>query len=261
MVRSNSTTDWKFVPVESQHRNGLAESTVKVLKKCLHHALPPGTVLKYSELVTLLAKISHNINSRPLGLGSTSQDSTQEDYLSPVTPNQLLLGRTGDEAPPLDYDETDSYTARLAYVSAVYGAWWDAWYKQVLPSLIPFRKWRSEARNIQVGDIVYMYYPNSIRDDYRLARVMETFPDTKGLVRTVRVGYRRRDKREKPEVYKAKSLTEEIVAVQRLSVLLPVSEQTDSTSGDSTLSKQSPSTVSTGMVNTFRSMKHSSDPK
>ena len=97
----------------------------------------PGTVLKYSELVTLLAKISHSINSRPLGLGSTSQDSNQEDYLSPITPNQLLLGKTGDEAPPLDYDETDSYTARLAYVSAVYGAWWDAWYKQVLPSLIP----------------------------------------------------------------------------------------------------------------------------
>ena len=109
-----------------------------------------------------------------------------------------------------------------------------------------------------MGDIVYMYYPNSIRDDYRLARVMDTFPDTKGLVRTVRVGYRRRDKREKPEVYKAKSLTEEIVAVQRLSVLLPVSEQTDSTSVDSTLSKQIPSTVSTSMVNTFSvpSMKH-----
>ena len=70
VVRQNSTTNWEFVPVGSQHRNGLSESTVKVLKKSLHLALTPGTVLKYSELVTLLAKISHSVNSRPLGIGS-----------------------------------------------------------------------------------------------------------------------------------------------------------------------------------------------
>ena len=105
------------------------------------------------------------------------QESQQEDFLSPITPNQLLLGKTDDEAPPLDYDDTDKHTARLAYVSAVYGAWWNAWYQQVLPTLVPFKKWRKEMRNLEVDDIVYMYYPNSIKDDYRLARVMETFPD------------------------------------------------------------------------------------
>lgn len=110
-------------------------------------------------------------------------------------------------------------------MSAVYGAWWNAWYQQVLPTLVPFKKWRKEMRNLEVDDIVYMYYPNSIKDDYRLARVMETFPDEKGLVRTVRVGYRKRDKREKSLPYKAKPLTEELVAVQRLSVLLPASDQ------------------------------------
>ena len=75
-----------------------------------------------------------------------------------------------------------------------------------------------------------MYYPSSINDDYRLAKIIETFPDEKGLVRTVRVAYRKRDKREKLLPYKAKPLTEELVAVQRLSVLLPVSEQTSSPS-------------------------------
>ena len=70
-----------------------------------------------------------------------------------------------------------------------------------------------------------MYYPSSIKDDYRLARVVETFPDMKGLVRSVRVCYRKRNKREKVTEYKAKPMTEEIVAVQRLSLLLPASEQ------------------------------------
>ena len=221
VVRQNSATNWEFVPIGSQHRNGLSEAQVKVLKKSLSLALPPGTILKYSELVTLLAKISHSINSRPLGL----QNNQQDDFFSPITPNQLLLGKTDDDAPPLDYEEDDKLTARLAYVSSVYDAWWRAWYSQVLPTLVHCTRWRKEVRNIEVGDIVFMFYPSSIKDEYRLARVVETFPDQKGLVRSVRVSYRRRDKRESSLTYKSKPPIEEIVAVQRLSVLLPKSEQ------------------------------------
>lgn len=230
VVRQNSATNWEFVPVGSQHRNGLSEAQVKILKKSLNLAMVPGTVLKYSELVTLLAKIAHCVNSRPIGLSSTSQDSQQDDFLSPITPNQLLLGKTDDDAPPLDYDDSDKLTARLAFVSSVYDAWWRAWYKQVLPTLVPCKKWKKEERNLEVGDVVNMYYPSSVKDDYRLARVCETFPDEKGLVRTVRVCYRKRDKRESRTEYKAKPLTEELVSVQRLSVLLPASEQSSSTS-------------------------------
>ena len=48
---------WEFFPIGSQHRNGLAEATVKILKRCLRLALAPGVVLSYAELITLLAKI------------------------------------------------------------------------------------------------------------------------------------------------------------------------------------------------------------
>ena len=64
-----------------------------------------------------------------------------------------------------------------------------------------------------------MKYSGNIRDDYRLAKVLEVYPDKKGLVRTVKVGFRRRDKREKPDAYWKKPLTEEIVAIQRLALL------------------------------------------
>ena len=64
-----------------------------------------------------------------------------------------------------------------------------------------------------------MKYPNQLRDDYRIARVLEVFPDGKGLVRTVRVAYRRRDKREPVHLYWKKPLVQEVVAVQRLAVL------------------------------------------
>ena len=225
VIRKNATTNWDFVPIGSQHRNGLSEAQVKVLKKSLHLALPPGTILKYSELITLLAKISHCVNSRPLGVGGVSQDSQQEDYLCPITPNHLLLGKSDDTALPLDYDDNDKLTARLSYVSSVYDTWWRSWHKQILPTLVPCNKWKQQHRNLECGDIVHMYYPGSIKDDYRIAKVVEVFKDEKDLVRTVRVSYRKRDKRETRLEYRKKPLTEEIVSVQRLYVLLPVSEQ------------------------------------
>ena len=69
-----------------------------------------------------------------------------------------------------------------------------------------------------------MKYAGNINDEYRLARVMEVYPDSKGLVRTVKVGYRKRDKREGAEVFWKKPLTEERVAVQRLAMLQAVNE-------------------------------------
>ena len=86
---------------------------------------------------TLLAEISFTVNCRPLGLSNVSGESQQEDFLSPLTPNQLLLGRTDDDGPPLDYTGDDRYTARLGYVTQVYQCWWDKRIKQVLPLSCP----------------------------------------------------------------------------------------------------------------------------
>ena len=76
-----------------------------------------------------------------------------------------------------------------------------------------------------MGDIVFLYYPSSIQDEYRLAKIIEVLPDVKGNVRTVRIAYRKRNKREDSKTYRSRPLTEELVSVQRLSVLLPASEQ------------------------------------
>ena len=69
-----------------------------------------------------------------------------------------------------------------------------------------------------------MQYAGNMKDDYRLARVKEIFKDEKGLVRKVRVAFRKRDKREPRDVYWKKALSEEIVPVQRLSMLQAASE-------------------------------------
>ena len=225
VTRRNSASTWEFVPIGAPHRNGLAESTVKLLKTSLHHALAPGVVLYYSELITLLAKIAFSINSRPLAVSNISADSQQEDFLSPITPNQLLLARTDDDGPPLDYTDDDRFTSRMAYVTQVYNTWWDRWIGQVLPTLMPMKKWKKTSKNLVVGDVVMMKYPGNLKDDYRLARVTKTHPDEKGLVRTVTLVYRKRNSREKATVYKSKLLEEELVNVQRLSLLVSAEEE------------------------------------
>ena len=47
----------------------------------LQHALPAGTILSFTELNTLCAKISYAVNARPLGLSNVSHSSQQEDFL------------------------------------------------------------------------------------------------------------------------------------------------------------------------------------
>ena len=224
VTRDNSTSSWEFVPIGSQHRNGLPEATVKVLKKSLAHALHPGVVLAYDELVTLLSRISYSINQRPLGLANTSQSSQQEDNMVPLTPNMMLLGRSSNESPPLDYSEDDRFCSRLSYVSTVETTWWKKWVKEVLPTLLPYTRWRKQQKNLSVGDVVMMWYTGNMKDHYRLARIVEVFPDQKGLVRTVRVKYRKKNMKEPKTVCSSKNLVEEKVSVQRLQLLESTSE-------------------------------------
>ena len=70
----------------------------------------------------------------------------------------------------------------------------------------------------ETADVVHMWYEGSMKDEYRLARVVEVFPDSKGLVRTVRVRYRKYIKNEPRDICKP-SCVEEKVAVQRLQLI------------------------------------------
>ena len=220
VAKKNCNTTWVFVPAGSQHHNGLPESMVKALKKTLAQALNPGVILTYDELVTLLARISCSINSRPLGLANTSYTDQQEDILLPITPNHMLLGRSSPESPPLEYSESDKFCQRIAYVAAVEKEWWDRWIKIVLPTLLPAGKWKKEKENLVVGDVVGLTFANNFKDDYILARVTKVYPDENGLVRRVSVKYRRKNAREAREVCKSK-MEEKIVAVQRLVLFVP----------------------------------------
>ena len=90
---------------------------------------------------------------------------------------------------------------------------------------VPCIRLRDIKKNLKKHDIVMMMYPGQIKDDYRIARVLDVNPDAKGLVRTVKVAYRRRDRQEPIEAYWKRPLVNEVVAVQRLALLQAFGEK------------------------------------
>ena len=169
---------------------------VKVLKKSLSQTLNPGVVLSYEELVTLLARISCSVNSRPLGLLNLSNTDQQEELLLPITPNHMLLGRSSPESPPLNYSHDDRFCRRLAFVAEVEAEWWRRWISTVLPTMLPAKKWKHEKENLMTGDVVMLTYEGNVKDDYVLAKVIDEYPDAKGLVRRVKVRFRKKNAKE-----------------------------------------------------------------
>ena len=87
---------------------------MKVLKRTLKLAINPGVILTYPEFVTLIARVSYSINSRPLGLVGVSGSSQQEDHIQPLTPNMMLIGKSSNFSPPLQYSADDRFCTHKA---------------------------------------------------------------------------------------------------------------------------------------------------
>ena len=216
-------TVWRFTPPGCQFRDGLAESRVKMMKKSLVH-LHSGGELNYAEFECVLAKAASVINDRPLGI--RVHNKTEGD-LVPVTPNLLLMAKTATSAK--DNNLSEEGPSRLVKnqkrMEEVVGAWWNEWYSQVFSSLVPYNKWKKEKPNLEVGDVCLVKYDHKVgKADYRICRVEEVEMDAKGLVRTVIVGMRPRDSREKSLPYKSKKLKSLKLAIQRLILICPAKE-------------------------------------
>ena len=219
-------TTWEFVPPSCQWRNGLSENRVKILKQTLALTLDKNT-LNYAELQMMLANCANTMNDRPVGVRFLSE----EDYV-PVTVNQLLLGRTSTAAGSFDLatvvsvETKATLSRRMRYLSELETAWWRQFHCQAFASFLPFHSYKESKRhsNLRVGDVCLLKYENKIKSDYRYCRVESVFPDDQGVIRTVNVKLRPRDKRDKALPYKAKAPVIMNVGVQRLVLIVPEEE-------------------------------------
>ena len=207
---SDNKIHWKFVPAEAQHQNGLSESLIRSVKRSISHVVGSNE-LTFSELQLAFYKISDIINSRPIGIVSGSDP----DDPSPITPNDLILGRSNNGVPPGPFNTKVTIAKRYSYVQTIVDEWWKRWIDSVLPTLVPSYKWQQRHRNVKVGDVCLIRY-KGIRSTYRLGRVIEAKPGPDGLVRTIRLQYKL------PGEKKFRAVDR---AVQGVAVIVPIEEQ------------------------------------
>ena len=219
-------TTWDFAPAGGQWRNGAAEAFVKKFKKSFHH-LYKNTRFNYAELQCAVKRIANILNDRPVSVQRTKSDSQDDEFLSPLTPNMLVTGRSAT-GPPKDYVNVEDPQLNQSFIEELETAWWYQYKVQYFDALIPTRKWIDAKRNMSVGDVVLIEYASkSAPGTYRLGRVVDIEIDSDNLVRTCVVMY----KLIKPITDANKETVEDVVtkevrvAVQRLVLILPVEEQ------------------------------------
>ena len=176
-------------------------------------------------------RIARVLNDRPLSIQKTVKPYPDTDFLTPLTPNMLLTGRSHN-MPPLasnyiDYDELPA--ERLSFVEELERAWWYQYKVQYFTSLVPTQKWHTASRNVTPGDIVLIEYKSkSFPGTYRLGRVTDVEVDPNdGLVRTCTVVYKlvKPTTKNSKDIFKDITTKEVRVPVQRLVMILPIEEQ------------------------------------
>ncbi|XP_059192192.1 uncharacterized protein LOC131974080 [Centropristis striata] len=218
---------WKIHPADSPHRNGAAEAAVRTVKRALHNLRGNG-VFTWGEFQTFLYMASNLANERPIN----ARDQSGEDCVEYISPNSLLLGRTGPTGDPGTFDFEGYSYKRLRAIQTEVDRFWRKWSQLAGPNLFVRTKWHTAHRNVAIGDVVWLADQNTLRGQFRLARVVDVNTDKKGVVRDVHVrtfpSYPVSTVKPTQKVKKPATKIPATVLhrdVRRIVVLLPVEEQ------------------------------------
>ena len=130
-----------------------------------------------------MCEIESIINGRPL----TNVSNDPRD-LEALTPNHLLLLRSGPVLPPGNFRKEDCYSRRRwRRVQYLADQFWQRWIREYLPLLQKRQKWNRSRRNFASGDIVLVVNETTPRSSWPLARITHVYPDANGHVRKVKL--------------------------------------------------------------------------
>ena len=147
-------------------------------------ALMEEQVLDDDSLTTLMCGVESIVNGRPLT--KVSDDPRDMEVL---TPNQLLLLRSGPPAPPGLFSKNEIYSRkRWRQVQYLADVFWRRWTREYLPSLQERQKWNEPRRDFAVDDVVLVADLNLPRSCWPLGRILEVQRNAKDIyVRRVTV--------------------------------------------------------------------------
>ena len=155
---------------------------IRSIRKILNVLLREQLV-SYEKLNTFMVEVESILNSRPLV--PICLDSTGE---VPLTPNHLLLLRDSPNVPPGIFSQDDNYARkRWRHVQYLTDQFWVRWIREYLPTLQERSKWLGKQRNFNEGDVVLLVDKTAPRGQWLIGRILQTFPDESGCVRSVSV--------------------------------------------------------------------------
>lgn len=173
---------WRFIPAGAPHMGGLWEAGVKSFK--LHfrkYAL--GLKFTFEELSTVLSRIEACLNSRPISpLSENAEDITA------LTPGHFLIGAPLLAPPePVINESPISLVNRYRKMKALSHQFCLRWKDEYLLGLHKRYKWQNPERDITIDDLVVIRHEQLPPTEWRLGRVVKTYPGSDGHVRVVDV--------------------------------------------------------------------------
>jgi hypothetical protein len=131
----------------------------------------------------LLTEIEGMVNNCPL---STVTD--EPDDLTPITPAELIIGRRMDPLPDPNLRKNHTNFPHLwRKRQEVLNSFWKRWRHDYLLSQDVRKKWRTPSHENLQHKIVLIRDDNLSRNEWKLGRIIETFPSKDGFIRSVLV--------------------------------------------------------------------------
>jgi hypothetical protein len=153
------------------------------MRKVLYSVMHEQNIhLSDEGLVTLFCEVESILNGRPI-----TEMSYDISDLNVLTPNHLILQRTGESLPPGVFSKKDCYIKRkwkqIQYLADLF---WSRWQKEYLPILQARQKWTKQNRNMKVGDILLLV-DNTPRNAWNMGRIIQVIKDKDNVARVVKV--------------------------------------------------------------------------
>ncbi|XP_039550287.1 uncharacterized protein LOC120495005 [Pimephales promelas] len=177
-----SGVKWSFNTPAASHHGGTWERIIRMVRQVLNSVLHQQSV-DDEGLQTFLCEVEAILNDRPI-----TRVSDDPNDLEPLTPNHILLLKGKPALPPGLFEKSDLYTKRRwRQVQFLSDLFWHRWIREYLPLLQERQRWSKDKRSFIIGDIVIVADSTAPRGSWLLGKVLQTFPDSQGLVRSVEI--------------------------------------------------------------------------
>ena len=171
---------WEWNTPHASHQNGVVETLIKSVRQALNSTCK-NQAYSEEQWRTFLSEITYMVNGRPL---YPSSDDIWE--APPITPNDLIIGLHNPPPQPKPEERTNPRQLLRSTQNRV-ADFWRSWMKYFAPNLLPRNKWFRVRDNIQTGDLVLETDSKHKRCEWKMARIVGTYPGNDGLVRKVRI--------------------------------------------------------------------------